>query len=74
VRTLDLVVDRLADVVEQTGRLRDVDVRADLGREGPGDHRDLQRVVEDVLSVAGPELHPAEELDQVGWRPTTLAS
>ena len=28
VRTLDLVVDRLADVVEQAAHLRDLDVRA----------------------------------------------
>ena len=33
VRALDLVVDRLADVVEQAARLRDLDVGADLGRD-----------------------------------------
>ena len=33
VRPFDLVIDRLADVVEQPGGLRHVDVGADLGRE-----------------------------------------
>ena len=32
VRTLDLVVDRLADVVEQAAHLGDLDVGADLAR------------------------------------------
>ena len=37
VRPLDLVVDGLADVVEQAARLRDLDVRADLRRDDRGE-------------------------------------
>ena len=42
VRTLDLVVDGLADVVEQAARLRDLDVGADLGGDDRG-QRDRSR-------------------------------
>jgi hypothetical protein len=52
VRALDLVVDRLADVVEQAAHLRDLDVGADLGGDDRGEAPGLDRVVEHVLAVA----------------------
>ena len=65
VRALDLVVDGLADVVEQAAGLRDLDVGADLGGDHRGQPRCLDDVVEHVLAVARPVLQPAEELDQL---------
>ena len=61
VRALDLVVDGLADVVEQAAHLGDLDVGADLGGDDRGEMAGLDDVVEHVLAVAGPELEPAEE-------------
>ncbi len=65
VRPLDLVVDRLADVVEQAAHLGDLDVRADLGRDDRGQMARLDDVVEHVLAVAGPELQAPQELDDL---------
>ena len=61
VRTLDLVVDGLADVVQQAAHLGDLDVGADLGGDDRRQVAGLDDVVEHVLAVAGPELEPAEE-------------
>ena len=66
VRALDLVVDGLADVVEQAAHLGDLDVGADLGRDDRGQVAGLDDVVEHVLAVARAELEPAEELDDLG--------
>ena len=66
VRALDLVVDRLADVVEEAAHLGDLDVGADLGGDDRGQVAGLDDVVEHVLAVARPELEPAERLDDVG--------
>ena len=43
VRALDLVVDGLADVVEQAAHLRDLDVGADLGGDDRGERAGLDR-------------------------------
>ena len=61
----DLVVHRLADVVQETGPLGHVHVGAELGGHDPGQVRHLDGVLQDVLAVAGPELQPAQELDQL---------
>ena len=66
VRPLDLVVDGLADVVQQAAHLGDLDVRADLGGDDRRQVARLDDVVEHVLAVAGAELEPAEELDDLG--------
>ena len=60
VRTLDLVIDRLADVVEQAAGLGDLDVGPDLGGDHRGQAARLDDVVEHVLAVARPVLEPAE--------------
>ena len=65
VRPLHLVVDRLADVVQQAGGLGDVDVGPDLRRQRRRDQRRLQRVVQHVLAVGGAEPQPAQQLDEV---------
>ena len=65
VRALDLVRHRLAHVVEHRRALRGLDARLELGRHDPGEVHDLERVLEDVLAVAGPEAEPAEDLDEL---------
>src|SRR5213594_2014606 len=69
VRTLDLVVDGLADVVEQARQLGDADVGADLGRHHGGEVGDLFRVVEHLLAVAGAKTKDAEVADDLGVQP-----
>ena len=66
VRAVDLVVDRLADVVQQAGALGDLDVGAELGGHDAGEVGDLDGVVQDVLAVARAELEAAEDLDELG--------
>ena len=61
VRALGLVVDRLADVVEEAARLRRLDVGAELGRDDGREAARLDNVVQDVLAVAGAELEPPEQ-------------
>ena len=60
------MVDGLADVVEQAAHLRDLDVATDLGRDDGREMARLDDVVEHVLPVAGPELEPPKQFDQVG--------
>ena len=62
---LDLVVDGLADVVEQAAHLGDLDVRAQLGGDDRGEAAGLDGVVQHVLAVAGAVLEPAEQLDDL---------
>src|SRR5215211_8346223 len=66
VRALDLVRDRLADVVQQGRAARGLGGGAEL----VGHHRRqvsaLDRVGEHVLAVAGAVLQAAEDLDQLG--------
>src|SRR5207245_914016 len=59
-RTLDLVVDGLADVVKQARQLCDADVGADLGRHHRREIGHLFGMVEHLLSVAGAETKDAE--------------
>ena len=69
VRPFDLVVDRLADVVEETAHLGDLDVGPDLGGDDRRQVTGLDDVVEHVLAVARPELESAERLDDVRGKP-----
>ena len=50
-RTLDLMVDGFADVMQQAAALREHDVAAELGRHRAREMRDLDGVVEHVLAV-----------------------
>ena len=60
VRALDLVVDRLADVVEEAAAARDLDVGAELVGDHGGEVGGLDGVPELVLAVAVAVLEAAE--------------
>ena len=68
-RALDLVVDGLADVVQQPRALHRLRVVAGLGREHPRDVGDLDGVAQHVLPVRGPEVQPPEQLHEVRMQP-----
>src|SRR6187549_1125196 len=61
-----LVIDRLADVVEQARAARQLDVGAELRGDQPGEISNLDGVEQHVLRIRLPELEPAQQLDQVG--------
>ena len=66
VRALQVAIDGLADVVEERGARRDVAVEAELLGHDAGEERDFLRVVEDVLAVAGAELQPSHQAQDLG--------
>ena len=66
VRTLDLLRQCLADIVEQTRSLGEHAVRADLVGEDAGEQGDLDGVLEDVLTVARSVFQSAEEFYHLG--------
>ncbi len=65
VRALDLVVDRLAHVVEQAAHLGRLHVEAQLGGDDGRQAARLDGVDEHVLAVAGAVLEAAQELDDL---------
>ena len=74
VRALDLMVDRLADVVEQAADLGGLDVGAQLRGDDRREVARLDAVEEHVLAVAGAVLEPAERLTRSDGSPGTPAS
>src|ERR1043166_6071720 len=66
VRALLVVIDGLADVVEQAAALGHHLVHADLGRHHAAQVRDLHRVAQDVLPVARAVVEPSHELLELG--------
>ena len=68
VAALDLVVDGLADIVQEAGALGGGHVDAELGSEQAGNVRNLDGVVEHILAVTGAVLHAAEQLDELGMQ------
>ena len=60
VAALDLVGERLADVVQERAALDQRRLDAELGGHHPGDVGGLDQVAEHVLAVAGAVLQPAE--------------
>src|SRR5215213_10322650 len=66
VRSLDLVGEGLADVVEEPAALGQGHVHAQLGGHDPGQVGGLDQVAEHVLAVGGPVLEPAQDADQFG--------
>src|SRR6185437_5266188 len=66
VRAFVVVRHDLADVMQERAPLGERHVELQLGRHHPGEPRDFLGVLEDVLPVGGPVLHPAHELDQLG--------
>ena len=63
--TLHLVVDRLADVVQQAALLGLGHIGADLRRQQARQPGGLDDVVQHVLAVAGAVLEAADQLDQL---------
>ena len=60
-----LVVGRLADVVKQPAAPPERAVEADLLGHHAGQERNLERVPEHVLGIAGAELEPAQVVEQL---------
>ena len=67
-RALQVAVDGFADVVQKCGARGDVAVEAELLRHDAGEERDLLRVIEDVLAVAGSELQPPHQPQHFGMQ------
>ncbi len=65
VGALPLVIDRLADIVQQPRAAGQLLVQAQLGGEHPGEVGDLLAVLQHVLGVGGAVLQPAEQLDDL---------
>jgi len=65
VRALNLVIDRLADVVQKRSGARNRLVNAELLREHAGEMRRLYRMLKQVLPVARAEVETAEERRQL---------
>ena len=63
---LDLMVERLADVMQQARAARLLDVDAQLPGHEPGQPGDFQAVGQYVLAVGGAVLQPPDQLDEVG--------
>ena len=62
VRAFDLVVDGLADVVQQAGALGQRDVHAQLGGHHAGTGAETSmRMLQHVLAVAGAVAHAAQQ-------------
>src|SRR5436309_209922 len=66
VRAVVLVRQHLADVMQQRAALRERDVELQLGGHDAGEVGDFLGMLENVLPVGGPVLHPAHELYQLG--------
>ena len=64
-RPLHLAVDRLPDVVEESGPLGDLGLGAELGGHVRREPRDLLGMLKNVLAVRGPVLQPPQQLDQL---------
>src|SRR5204863_10106159 len=72
VRSLDLMGDRLAYVVQQRRAARGLGARAELVGHHRGELRTLDAVGEDVLPVARAALEPAEDLGELRVEPVAV--
>ena len=72
VRSVELVGERLADVVQQRRPAGDLDVEAQLGGQHSAKEPRLHTVLPLILRVAGSEVEPADQLDDVGVRAVEL--
>src|SRR5579872_4731560 len=63
---LDLMRDALAEIVQQPGATRHVDVGAHLSGHHGAEVRDLDRVLQHVLTHAEAEVQAAKRLEEVG--------
>ena len=65
VRAFQLVIDGFANVVEQARALGKLNVRAQLRRHQARQMTDLNGMLQHVLTIAGAELQPAQQLHQL---------
>ncbi len=63
---LDLMVDGLADVMQQSGPFCGGNVHSEFRCEQPRNMGHLDRVIQHVLAVAGAVFHAAQQLDDLG--------
>ena len=66
VRSFDVVVDGLADVVQQAAAADNTDVGAEFSGNNRPEGRGLDRMLELVLAVAGSILQPPEGAQHLG--------
>ena len=69
VRALGLLLDRLADVVQEARAPRGLDRQVELGRHRAGQEADLDRMLQQVLRVARAELELADQAGQLRVQP-----
>ena len=60
-----VVIGGFADVVQQAGTAGEVAVQAHFFGHHAGEERDFDRVPQHVLAVAGAEVQPAEQVDDL---------
>src|SRR5258706_4358043 len=65
VRSFDFLINGLAHIMEQGSCLTYIDIGSQLIGNRCGEDRDLNRVSQDVLTVAGTEVQPAQKFKQV---------
>ena len=65
-RALDVVIDCLAQVMQQTGALGGHDVQAKLGCHNAAEVGDLEGVLKNVLAKRGAVAQGTEGLDDLG--------
>ena len=68
------MIGRLADVVQEPAAPAQGAVQADLLGQQAGQKRHLDRVLQHVLRVAGAELEPAQQVEQLFVQARTFAS
>src|SRR3954462_13552592 len=66
VRALKVAIHRLADVVQKSRARGDVAIQSEFLRHDSGEEPDFARVIQDVLSIAGPELQSSHEAQHFG--------
>ena len=66
VRALHLVIDSLADIVQQSAALGEVYIHAQFRRHDAGKVGNLDGMFQHVLPVAGAEFQPSQQFDEFG--------
>ena len=61
------MVNRLADIVQQTGPFRLFDVDAEFGRHDSAEERDFERMLQNILTVGSPVFQSADQLDDLSY-------
>src|SRR5579875_3805213 len=63
---LDLLINGLADVMQQGGGLADVHIGSQLMGDGARENSNFDRVSQHILTVTGAEMEPPQDLEQLG--------